>query len=104
MKMDSIDVWKAAISHVQQLIQETKKEQTKKKKPVAIPVPDKSTLNWQKRNPWWGKNDMRTGYALGVHGLLEKLHGAAFVGTPKYWREVDKEMQRRFPRMRKKKK
>lgn len=59
-----------------------------------------STRNWHKRNPWFGKNNWRTAYALGVHVRLEKLYGKDFVGTPKYWREVDKNMQKRFPRMR----
>lgn len=65
---------------------------------------DKNTISWQKKNPWFGKNSARTAYALSLHFLLVKEHGAEFTKTKQYWRMVDAQMQKRFPAMRPKKK
>ena len=73
-----------------------------KKKAKPAPKLDKRTLEWQKQNPWWGSNHFRTGVALSIHVFLEEKFGKAYVGTPEYWRAVDRAMRKFFPDMRKK--
>jgi len=62
-----------------------------------IPKPDAKTLEWQRNNPWWGKDAEMTALALGFHQKLEREMGSSFVGTDEYWRRVDTTMRRRFP-------
>jgi hypothetical protein len=62
-----------------------------------VPRPDEKTLNWQRSNPWWGKDSEMTASALGLHQKLEREFGASFVGTDEYWKRVDTTMRRRFP-------
>ena len=52
---------------------------------------------WLANNPWFGPDDEMTSTALGVHRKLVKEYGAQFVGTTKYYQQVDAIMRRRYP-------
>jgi hypothetical protein len=52
---------------------------------------------WFSENPWFGPDDEMTSTALGVHRKLVKEHGEQFVGTTKYYKQVDAIMRRRYP-------
>jgi len=62
-----------------------------------VPRPDRKTMAWQERNPWWGTDPEMTALALGYHQKLEREMGAGFVGSDEYWDRVDKTMRTRFP-------
>ena len=69
------------------------------KKNVQRPVhkPTSLDIDWAERNPWFNRDSVMTGFALGVHEELVKS-GTSPLETPeKYYRELDAEMQRRFP-------
>lgn len=65
------------------------------------PQLDQKTLEWTKKNTWWGHPDHAdmTALALATHTKLEQQKGAGFVGTDDYWKEIDTTMKRRFPEM-----
>jgi hypothetical protein len=52
---------------------------------------------WFSDNPWFGPDDEMTSTALGVHRKLVKEYGEQFVGTTKYYKQVDAIMRRRYP-------
>lgn len=52
---------------------------------------------WLAENTWFGTDDEMTSTALGLHRKLIKEHGAQFVGTAKYYQQVDAVMRRRYP-------
>lgn len=52
---------------------------------------------WFSANPWFGPNDEMTATALGVHRRLIKENGEQYVGTRKYYEQVDAIMRRRYP-------
>jgi hypothetical protein len=52
---------------------------------------------WFSANPWFGPNDEMTATALGVHRRLIKDNGEQYVGTRKYYEQVDAIMRRRYP-------
>jgi hypothetical protein len=60
---------------------------------------DEKVAEWVADNKWFvdpQKAPMRK-YAEAYHFDLEKTYGAGFVGTDKYYEEIDAEMRRRFP-------
>jgi hypothetical protein len=60
---------------------------------------DEKVAEWVADNPWFvnpKKGAMRK-YAEAYHFELESAYGAGFVGTDKYYEEIDAEMRRRFP-------
>jgi hypothetical protein len=73
-------------------------------KDVQLPQNSNLTPNMSERdrewfsvNPWFGPNDEMTATALGVHRRLIKDNGEQFVGTKKYYEQVDAIMRRRYP-------
>ena len=60
---------------------------------------DDRVAEWVADNKWFvdpKKAPMRR-YAEAYHSELESTYGAGFVGTEKYYEEIDAEMRRRFP-------
>ena len=60
---------------------------------------DDRVAEWVADNKWFvdpKKAPMRK-YAEAYHSELENTYGAGFVGTEKYYSEIDAEMRRRFP-------
>jgi len=68
---------------------------------AQTPQFDKRTVEWTQRNTWYGHPDHEdmTLMAFGLHQKLAKQHGQEFVGTDRYWKEIDDSMRRRFPEM-----
>jgi hypothetical protein len=71
---------------------------------VQVPQSSNSTpklserdRDWMANNPWFGPDDEMTSTALGVHRKLVKDYGDQFVGTTKYYQQVDATMRRRYP-------
>lgn len=62
-----------------------------------VPPPDNKAVSWQERNPWFGKNRLMTGMALGLHEELVQEHGPAYASTDEYYFRIDKTMRERFP-------
>lgn len=52
---------------------------------------------WLAENTWFGTDDEMTSTALGLHRKLVKEYGEQFVGTSKYYQQVDAVMRRRYP-------
>ena len=74
-------------------------QNTVPQKKVQPPVhkPTSLDIEWSERNPWFNRDSVMTGFALGVHEELVKT-GTSPLETPeKYYRELDAEMQKRFP-------
>ena len=68
-------------------------------KKVQRPVhkPTSLDIEWAERNPWFNRDSVMTGFALGVHEDLVKS-GTNPLETPeKYYRQLDAELQKRFP-------
>lgn len=75
-----------------------------REKEVQLPQSSNLTQNlserdkeWFSENPWFGPDDEMTSTALGVHRKLVKEYGEQFVGTTKYYKQVDAIMRRRYP-------
>jgi len=60
---------------------------------------DPKTAQWVANNPWYVDPKKRTmsRFAQGVHEDLETSYGKAFVGTDAYYKQIDKEVKRKFP-------
>ena len=68
-------------------------------KKVQPPVhkPTSLDIEWAERNPWFNRDSVMTGFALGVHEDLVKS-GTNPLETPeKYYRQLDAELHKRFP-------
>ena len=68
-------------------------------KKVQRPVhkPTSLDIEWAERNPWFNRDSVMTGFALGVHEDLVKS-GTNPLETPeKYYRQLDAELHKRFP-------
>ena len=64
---------------------------------VQVPRPDQRSIEWQKHNDWFGKDEEMTSLALGLHQKLVKQHGTSYPSTDEYWTKVDETMRKRFP-------
>jgi hypothetical protein len=71
-----------------------------------VQIPQRSTnqpnvsqrdQRWMQKNTWFGTDPEMTASALGLHQKLAKEHGADFVGSDDYYKQVDATMRRRFP-------
>lgn len=57
---------------------------------------DEKTLDWHKRNPWFWKDKVMTGTALGLH---EELVSSGYnPASDKYFRELDSRLREIFPK------
>jgi len=57
---------------------------------------DEKTLDWHKRNPWFWKDKVMTGTALGLH---EELVASGYnPASDKYFRELDSRIREIFPK------
>jgi len=57
-----------------------------------------STQEWVDNNSdWWGKDEEMTMSAMGLDKKLQKQYGSEYVGTPEYFKTIDKTMRKRFP-------
>lgn len=64
---------------------------------VQGPRPDQRSIEWQKHNDWFGKDEEMTSLALGLHQKLVKQYGTSYPSTDEYWTKVDETMRKRFP-------
>ena len=71
-----------------------------------VQIPQRSTTKasvserderWMAKNTWFGPDSEMTASALGLHQKLAQKHGASFVGTDEYYKQIDATMRRRFP-------
>jgi hypothetical protein len=69
--------------------------QTRQEQYQPAPRPDTRAEDWQSTNQWFGKDRGMTAYALGVHEDLKE--SGVPVGSNEYYRELDKNIRRRFP-------
>jgi hypothetical protein len=70
-------------------------QQTYHQPPQEVAVqPDPDAVEWQKRNPWFGRDDAMTGFALGVHKKM--VDDGVSPDHPEYYRRLDQELQTRF--------
>jgi len=58
--------------------------------------PSREALDWQKKNGWFGKDEVMTAFAMGLHSKIVNRDGIS-PEDPQYWRALDKEIQTRFP-------
>jgi hypothetical protein len=57
-----------------------------------------STQEWVDNNSdWWGKDEEMTMAAMGLDKKLQKQYGSEYIGTPEYFKTIDKTMRKRFP-------
>ena len=64
----------------------------------AQPKLDRRTQKWVDTNKdWWGKDEEMTMAAMGLDKKLQKQYGSEYVGTPEYFKTIDKTMRKRFP-------
>ena len=56
------------------------------------------TQRWvDKNSDWWGQDEEMTMAAMGLDKKLQKQYGPEYVGTPEYFKTIDKTMRKRFP-------
>lgn len=69
--------------------------------PYEEPKPNRlapTTQEWVDNNSdWWGKDEEMTMAAMGLDKKLQKQYGSEYVGTPEYFKTIDKTMRKRFP-------
>lgn len=58
---------------------------------------DPKLQNWTTKNPWYGSKKSMTAFALGVHEELADEYGKEFIGTDKYYDQLDKTVRKAFP-------
>jgi hypothetical protein len=57
-----------------------------------------TTQQWvDKNSDWWGQDEEMTMAAMGLDKKLQKQYGSEYVGTPEYFKTIDKTMRKRFP-------
>lgn len=61
------------------------------------PKVDEKAEDWQEKNPWFGKDTVRTAFALGVHKKLLDENGPDYASDPGYYKKIDSELRARFP-------
>lgn len=66
------------------------------KRQQQAPKPDERTMQWYRRNQWFGQDQRMTAYALGVHQELVTKEGVN-PQTEDYFRRLDQEMAKTFP-------
>ena len=81
-------------------LQEDEKEvEIKPVQPQKAPL-DAKTADWMGKNPWFGspRHKAMSSFAYGLHEELQDEYGAQYVGSDDYFRRIDKEMRRTFPK------
>jgi len=61
--------------------------------PVQVTDPD--LIEWQERNPWFGKEKKMTAYALGLHE--EITSDGINAGSREYYKRIDADLRKTFP-------
>lgn len=61
------------------------------------PAPDPRAVDWAERNTWFGKNELMTALAYGVHENLVSSGVNPVEDAEEYYTAIDTEMRRRFP-------
>jgi len=61
--------------------------------PVQVTDPD--LIEWQERNPWFGKEKKMTAYALGLHE--EITSDGINAGSKEYYKRIDADLRKTFP-------
>jgi hypothetical protein len=73
------------------------KEQPQYNPPQQQKISPRSQEWLQNNSEWFGPNDEMTMAAMGIDRRLQKEYGAEYVGSEKYFQEVDTIMRKRFP-------
>lgn len=60
------------------------------------PQPDNKTLNWAKKNTWFGRDREMTDFARHVHDRLV-VFDRVDPKTDEYWTQLDREIRKRYP-------
>lgn len=73
-------------------------EDFRKQFPAPKPQPrlDDRTREWMEKNDWYGRDQLMSAYAMGIHKELTEVRGVKAT-DPAYWNTIDAEMRRRFP-------
>ena len=68
-------------------------------KKVERPInkPTNLDVEWAENNPWFNRDSVMTGFALGVHEELIKSGTNPLENPQEYYRQLDAELQKRFP-------
>jgi hypothetical protein len=64
--------------------------------PKQQPQIDPQTEAWRRKNDWFGKDTVMTGFAMSLHSELTRNRGIS-PNDPAYWRTINSEMKKRFP-------
>jgi hypothetical protein len=72
---------------------------TVSQKKVERPInkPTNLDVEWAENNPWFNRDSVMTGFALGVHEELIKSGTNPLENPQEYYRQLDAELQKRFP-------
>lgn len=72
---------------------------TAPQKKVERPInkPTNLDVEWAENNPWFNRDSVMTGFALGVHEELIKSGTNPLENPQEYYRQLDAELQKRFP-------
>jgi len=95
MQVANLKIMQAKNFRLPALQEEENLVQTRQEQFQPAPRPDTRAEDWQSTNQWFGKDRGMTAYALGVHEDLKE--SGVPVGSNEYYRELDKNIRRRFP-------
>jgi hypothetical protein len=70
---------------------------SQKKVERPINKPTNLDVEWAENNPWFNRDSVMTGFALGVHEELIKSGTNPLENPQEYYRQLDAELQKRFP-------
>jgi hypothetical protein len=59
-------------------------------------IPDPKARSWGQSNPWFGKDQVLTGMAYGIHAQLAE-EGNVAIGSDLYYETLDRELRRMAP-------
>lgn len=93
LKLDRAKNFKPTLQLEESAVQDEPRQQQPARKM------DDKVAAWVSRNEWYIDPEKRAmgEYAKGYHYDLAKKYGQSFVGTDEYFKQIDKEMRRRFP-------
>lgn len=74
---------------------QTQPQQAESAPPAPQPVTDPDLIEWQERNPWFGKDRKMTAYALGLHEEITSEGIQA--GSKEYYKRIDADLRNTFP-------
>lgn len=62
------------------------------------PQPDRQAQDWQQKNRWFGRDEVMTAFAMGLHSQLVQREGIdPRRDSDEYYGRLDQELRKRFP-------